>query len=175
MVKKLTASQENYLELILGLSRHGPVRMRDIADAAGVRLPSVTRAVGHLTDDGLVQHELYGSVEITASGMEAAHSVVRRDDCLMRLLIEVLGVPEELAASEVCRMEHVVSQDVLLRLETLVEHACDGKSQCWLKGLRQKLSTICPEHNDVLVGNANPHIAVKKMANRKHLKLRNSS
>ena len=162
MVKKLTASQENYLELILGLSLHGPVRIRDIADAGGVRLPSVTRAITQLAKAKLVRHESYGAVEITKRGLEVARSVVRRDDCLSRLLTEVLLLPEDDAAAEVCRMEHVISHDVLLRLEILVEHACGKRSVKWLGQLQENLDSLSPEQRDIIVGNANPHVALRK-------------
>ena len=175
MVKKLTASQENYLELILGLSQHGPVRVRDIADAAGVRLPSVTRAITHLAKAGLVRHESYGSVEITPLGLEAARSVVRRDDCLSRLLTEVLLLPEADVAAEVCRMEHVVSHDVLQRLEILVEHASHKRSARWLGGLQDKLERLSPEQRDIIVGHADPHVALRKPSARRKAKLKKTS
>ena len=172
MVKKLTASQENYLELILGLSPHGPVRMRDIAEAGGVRLPSVTRAITQLTKAKLVRHESYGTVKITKRGLEAARSVVRRDDCLSRLLTEVLLLPENDAAVEVCRMEHVLSHDVLLRLEILVEHACGKRSAKWLGQLQDKLDSLSHEQRDIIVGNANPHVALRKPSTRRKAKLK---
>jgi len=172
MVKKLTASQENYLELILGLSQHGPIRIRDIADAGGVRLPSVTRAITQLAKAGLVRHESYGTVEITQLGLEAARSVVRRDDCLSRLLTEVLLLPEDDVAAEVCRMEHVLGHDVLLRLEILVEHACGKRSAKWLGELQEKLDSLSPEQRDIIVGNADPHVALHKPSTRKKTKLK---
>ena len=73
----LTPSQENYLEHIHRLSQSGPVRIREIAEAAGVRLPSVTRAVSKLAESGLVKHQAYGTVEITGQGVEAAKAVMR--------------------------------------------------------------------------------------------------
>ena len=151
LVTKLTASQENYLELILGLSKEGPVRISDIAHTAGVKLPSVTRAVNKLAEAGLARHESYGVVEITAAGMEVARSVVRRDDCLSRLLIEVLGLPQERAAVEVCRLEHVIGQEVLLRLETLVGHACGESSRAWLTKLQRKFRSLQSEQGEFLV------------------------
>lgn len=167
MVIKLTASQENYLELILGLSKDGPVRISDIARTAGVKLPSVTKAVTRLADAGLVRHESYGTVEITPAGQEAARSVVRRDDCLSRLLTEILGLPEDAAAEEVCRLEHVISHDVLLRLETLVEHATAPRSRRWLENLLTKLSNVSPEKNEILVGKDNPHVVLEREQRKK--------
>ena len=98
MVMKLTASQENYLELIWRLHQRGPVRVSEIARLADIRLPSVTKAVGKLVAAGMVQHESYGTITFTELGREAAESVARRDVCLSRLLAGLLGMPQEEAS-----------------------------------------------------------------------------
>lgn len=157
MTKSLTASQENYLELIWRLSANGPVRISAIARLADVRLPSVTRAVNKLADAGLVLHESYGAVVFTDLGREAAESIVRRDTCLYRLLVELMGMSEEAASVEVCRIEHVISDEVLRRLETLIGHATDPASATWLKGLRRKLAASRPLRSNIKVGDNDPH------------------
>ena len=164
MSQRLTPSQENYLEHIFRLAEQGPVRMGDIASAAGVRLPSVTRAVGKLVDAGLVTHQAYGTVEITARGLEAARDVDRRDSCLQSLLVDVLDMNEEDAKGEVCRLEHVVSAEVLSRLEVLVRHAASPAAASWRAGLqrklgRRKLSKSSPRTE---VGGATLHAAPRK-------------
>lgn len=165
MTTHLTASQENYLEHILRLGRSAPVRVRDIAVAAGVRLPSVTKAIARLVEAGLARHEAYGRVEITPKGLRAAQSVARRDECLTRLLVSVLGMPPARAASEVCRLEHTVGADVLARLEVLVEHARAPRSARWLGQLHSRLeslSTRGDERDDVRVGAIDPHVHAGK-------------
>ena len=122
MARNLTPSQENYLEHILRLSREGPVRVRGIAQATGVKLPSVTRALNRLGQAGMVSHQAYGTCEITAAGIRAARFVVRRDDCLRRLLVEILAMEYKEAEVEICRLEHMLSDKVLRRLEILVDY-----------------------------------------------------
>ncbi len=161
MVKRLTASQENYLETIYNLSQEGVVRIRDIAKTAGVKLPSVTRAINKLADEGLVTHESYGTVEITKQGKEAAQSVIRRDNCLNELLTQVLGMPAEDAEMEVCRMEHVLSHEVLVRLEILVKHAKDTGSKKWLYELHETLNSLNIEKKGIRVGDVNPHVTAR--------------
>ncbi len=116
----LTPSQENYLEHIWRLSRRGTVRVVDLADAVGVKRPSVTRAVSNLTGLGLVRHEQYGAIEFTAKGYSAARYIARRDARLKRFLIEVLLLNPQKADKEVCRIEHAVGDEVLRRLDVLV-------------------------------------------------------
>lgn len=161
MPTRLTASQENYLEHIFRLGRSAPVRVRDIAKAAGVRLPSVTKAMGRLVEAGLARHEAYGRVEITERGLRAARLVERRDECLTRLLVEVLGMPATRAASEVCRLEHSVGSEVLARLEALVDHASGPASARWRRSLQRRLAELPvrpEEREDVRVGAVEPHV-----------------
>ena len=135
----LTPSQENYLEHIHRLSQNGPVRMREIAEATAVRLPSVTRAVSRLAASGLVRHQAYGKVEITERGVRAALAVMRRDNCLQALLVDVLSMKVKDAETEVCRLEYVLSTEVLARLEILLGHATSPDSNDWLGALHGKL------------------------------------
>ena len=160
MARSLTPSQENYLEHILQLSERGPVRVREIAAAAAVKLPSVTRAVRKLAFYGFVRHQAYGTVEITEDGIKAAQAVVRRDDCLMGLLVDVLNMDEDTAKVEVCRLEHVLGAEVLARLETLVRQATSGKSRPWLSSLHASLRGTRPRQRKsrgTQVGNASLH------------------
>jgi len=137
----LTASQENYLEWIYrGIAAGKVVRSRDVAAKLGVKLPSVSRAVGQLAKNGLVRHESYGVIELTAAGRAAGRAIVRRDDCLTRLLVEVLGMDEVAADPEVHRLEHVLGEEVLQRLEVLVDFATS--SEAWLKRLHHRMSLL---------------------------------
>jgi DtxR family Mn-dependent transcriptional regulator len=139
MKRALTPSQENYLEHIHRLAARGRVRARELAEAAGVSLPSVSRAVSRLAEAGLVRHESYGEIEITAQGTAAAEAIVRRHACLERLLVDVLDMDAESAYAEVCRLEHVLDADVLSRLEELVVHATARSSRSWLAELRRRM------------------------------------
>ncbi len=160
MPTRLTASQENYLEHIFRLGRSSPVRVRDLAAAAGVRLPSVSKAIGRLVDAGLARHEAYGRVEITEKGLKAASLVARRDECLTRLLVDVLAMPASRAAAEVCRLEHSVGADVLARLEILADIALEPGSAPWRRRLGRALARL-PERpedaEEVRVGAATVH------------------
>ena len=124
----LTPSQENYLEHIWHLSDKGSVRVVDLAEAVGVKRPSVTRAVNNLTALGLVRHEQYGTIEFTDQGYSAARYIAQRDARLKRFLIEVLSLNPQKADKEVCRMEHAVGDEVLRRLDVLVDFVQTNKS-----------------------------------------------
>ena len=158
MQHQLTPSQENYLEHILNLSFDGQIRVRDLAKSVGVKLPSVTRALQKLVDAGMVRHETYGKIEITDAGRNAARSIARRDDCLNRFLGQALGLPPEKAQAEACRIEHVISDLVINRLELLVDYLANSKE--WKKALKRELAGpdgIESKIGKVEVGQSKPH------------------
>lgn len=117
---RLTPSQENYLKHIWHLSRKGSVRAVDVADSVGVKRPSVTRAVNNLASLGLVRHEHYGGIEFTPNGYLAAKYIAHRDRCLKQFLTQVLKLNSKRADEEVCRMEHAVGNEVIARLDVLL-------------------------------------------------------
>jgi len=135
---RLTPSQENYLEWIYRTWQSGrPVRVGDLATKLGVKLPSVSRAISQLAKSGLVRHDAYGLIELTESGQAAGRAIVRRDECLTRLLVDVLGMTPEQADPEVHRLEHVLDDDVLHRLEVLVDFATS--SEAWIRRLQHRI------------------------------------
>ncbi len=136
--KKTTPSQENYVEWIYRMSAEGPVRPALLAEKLGVKRPSATRAVASLVKKGLVSHKPYGEIVLTPDGEALGRAIVRRDECLTALLVRVLGMEPEQADPEVHRLEHVLSDDVLERLEVLVAFA--SSSEAWLRRLHLRIA-----------------------------------
>jgi DtxR family Mn-dependent transcriptional regulator len=122
--KKLTASQEDYLEAILLLVREGRVaRVRDIAAHVGVGKPSVTAALKTLAKRDLVNYDPYQYITLTDAGRMAAERVERRHHVLKDFLTEILGIDAATAEENACRMEHAVDQQVMRRLKAFAEFA----------------------------------------------------
>lgn len=118
---KLGQSAEDYLEAILALEAAGrTVRVRDLALRLGVSRPSVVSALAVLSGKGMVVHERYGGVELTAAGRRAADEVSRRHRLVSRFLREVLGVSERVADADACRIEHALSAETVDRLVALM-------------------------------------------------------
>ena len=158
MPKRLTPSQENYLEHIWHLTARGIVRAKDLADSVGVRLPSVTRAVNKLVDQGLVQHKLYGNIGLTRKGRSTARRIVQRDRCITHFLTYVLNMRPESAASEACRLEHVFGDEVLERLQVLVDFfEKDARAQKELQRLLERKIKSASVKGAVMVGHSKPH------------------
>ena len=106
----MTSSLEDYLEAVFVLSNKSDnVRVTDIAEFLGVSKPSVNRAVNTLKQQGFLEHEAYGSIKITPMGESYAANVLRRHKLIKQFLMNTLGVDEENAENDACKMEHVMS------------------------------------------------------------------
>ncbi|MFH1011133.1 MAG: metal-dependent transcriptional regulator [bacterium] len=121
MDTKLTPSLEDYLEAIFLLSgKDGEVRVAEIAEALGFSKPSVSEALTQLESKGLIEHEKYRGVRLTAEGRTFARQVYERHKTLFIFLTRILGVPAARAAVEACRIEHTISGDTNERLRRFV-------------------------------------------------------
>lgn len=111
-------SAENYLEAILALGEKGPVRSIDVAQHLNFSKPSVSRAMSLLRENGYVVMDGGGFLTLTDSGLEIATRIYERHLLLTKWLIH-LGVPEEVAAEDACRIEHDLS---VISFDALREH-----------------------------------------------------
>ena len=105
----LHESGEMYLETIYVLSQtSNAVRGIDIADQLGYSKPSVSRAIGVLKNEGLVKKDTDGFIKLTEAGEILAKRIYERHTVLTKLFIN-LGVDEETATEDACRIEHYIS------------------------------------------------------------------
>lgn len=106
---RLQESGEMYLETILILSeKKSFVRAIDVGEYMGFSKPSVSRAIGLLRNGGFVEVGDGGGLSLTETGREVAEKIYERHRYLTKMLME-MGVNEQTAAEDACRMEHVVS------------------------------------------------------------------
>jgi DtxR family Mn-dependent transcriptional regulator len=147
---------EDYLEAIGRLSEAGNIaRVTKLSRELGVSKPSVSAALNKLAKAGLVQHERYGSIELTAEGRRVADDVIRRHEIMRRFLTEILGIDRERAEEDACRMEHVLSPASLERFSKFVEFltSCPQSEPAWHKGFSYYLEY--GEHDPNVVGAGN--------------------
>ncbi len=106
---QLQESGEMYLETILVLSKtNSYVRSIDVVEYMGYSKPSVSRAIGLLKSGGYVEVDSEGHLSLTDSGRKIAEKTYERHELLTMFFIQ-LGVDEETAAQDACRIEHVIS------------------------------------------------------------------
>ncbi len=102
-------SGEMYLETIYILSKKkAAVRSIDIVEYMGYSKPSVSRAVGVLKKGGYIGVDGEGHITLTEAGLYVAKKIYERHDILTSFLIK-LGVPEEIAIQDACKVEHHIS------------------------------------------------------------------
>ncbi len=105
-------SGEDYLETILVLhKRNDIVRSIDVASELGYSKPSVSRAMSILKKDGYITMDEKGHILLTEKGQEAAENIYERHKNISKFLMEVLGVSEENALKDACRIEHDLSNE----------------------------------------------------------------
>lgn len=108
---KIHESAENYLETIHILSKRiGNVRAIDIVNELEFSKPSVSIAMKNLRENGYVLVDKDGHITLTEAGLAIAETMYERHTLLTRWLIN-LGVPEEIATEDACRIEHVISAE----------------------------------------------------------------
>ena len=118
---KIQESGENYLETILVLKRrNGSVRSVDIANELNFSKPSVSKAMSVLKQAGHVKVDRLNQILLTDSGQEIAEKIYERHLILTEWLTSI-GVDEEVAAKDACRIEHVISEESFEKVKELVK------------------------------------------------------
>lgn len=104
-------SGEMYLEAILVLSKkNGYVRSIDVSEYLGYSKPSVSRAMGILRSGEYITVDKDGSITMTDKGRQIAEMIFERHTVLSKLLMK-LGVTEETAVADACKLEHAISDE----------------------------------------------------------------
>lgn len=113
-------SGEMYLETLYILQQKGGcVRQLDIANYMNYSKPSVNRAVGLLRESGYVEADENGYLHLTETGLQTARKTYDRHITLTQFFVR-LGVPEDIAAEDACKIEHDISDTTF---EALKKHA----------------------------------------------------
>ncbi|MDR1317772.1 MAG: metal-dependent transcriptional regulator [Spirochaetales bacterium] len=115
----LSHSLEDYLEVIYHLEKKNRVaRVKDIADAMNVQMPSVTGAIKNLKSKDLVNYEKNSYISLSEKGLVIAESVLTRHSALKDFLQEVLLMPAQTAEEQACKMEHAIDPETALRFKS---------------------------------------------------------
>ena len=118
---RLQESGEMYLEAILVLSRKQQlVRSVDVSEYLGYSKPSVSRAVGLLKNGEYIIVDADGGLVLTDSGREIAEKIYERHTLLTALLVK-MGVSQETAAADACKLEHAISDESFLAIKNFAQ------------------------------------------------------
>jgi DtxR family Mn-dependent transcriptional regulator len=118
METQLSYEAEEYVEAIYRLQkRTGVAKTKELAEELRVVPGSITNTIEHLEKHGLVAHEPYRGVKLTAKGEKLALDILRRHRLAERLLTDVLDAEWSDVHESACQLEHVLTSDVIALLE----------------------------------------------------------
>ena len=110
-MRKYTESQEDFVEALLMLERKGePLETTRVAKLLNISKPAVHQMGHSLIDRGLITREDYGDMHLTDAGRQLAEEVLNRHHLIKSYLISI-GVSEEVAEEDCCRIEHIISEE----------------------------------------------------------------
>ena len=119
-------SAEDYLEAILVIQRRrGAVRSIDIANELGFSKPSVSVAMKKLRESGYIEMELDSHIRLLPAGAEIAERIYERHRTLTDFFV-YLGVSEEVASADACKVEHDLSGETFEKIKEHVLRTMGG-------------------------------------------------
>lgn len=116
---KSEKTAEDYLEAMLIIKKkNGEVRSIDVARYFGITKPSVTYTTKRLREKGYIIMDKDNYITITESGLKIAEKIYTRHKTLTALFVR-LGVPEDIAEKDACKIEHDISPETF---DALCDH-----------------------------------------------------
>ena len=118
-----TQAVEDYLKTIYEIEREqGKVATTVLADQLGVAPASVTGMIKKLAEMDLVAYEPYQGVVLTQTGRRVALEVIRHHRLIELFLAKTLDVPWDQVHAEAHKIEHVLSEDLVDRIDAALGH-----------------------------------------------------
>lgn len=117
----ISSSLEEYLKTMYVLkTQDGEIRVTDIAQKMKCTKPSVNKAIKNLKENGLVNYEAYGDIELTQEGEELSKKILEAYDIVYIFLTEVLEMDKSMAEQEALKIKSVVNDNTLNKLTKYV-------------------------------------------------------
>ena len=117
----ISKSSEEYLKTMYILKQqNGNVRVTDIAQKMNCSKPSVNKAIYNLKDEGLLNYESYGTIELTDSGENLAKKILEAYDIVYVFLKDVLNLEEDDAKKEAERIKLAITDKTINKLAKYV-------------------------------------------------------
>ncbi|MBD3382738.1 MAG: metal-dependent transcriptional regulator [candidate division Zixibacteria bacterium] len=144
-----TKAIEDYLKAVFSLQRENQiVTTKLIAKKLNVSPPSVTEMVKNLVQKKLLLYKPYKGVKLTSRGRKEALRIIRAHRLIESFLVEVLDVPWETVHQEAEKWEHVISEDILDRIEKKLNYPANDPHGAQIPSREggfedQKLRTLC--------------------------------
>lgn len=127
-MSKLSASLEDYLEIICNLLKTGDnVKAVEVAKKLNISRASVSEALAKLAERNLIVYESHKGITITTEGLKKAQDVILKHNTLTAFFEETLGLKKDVAEDNACKIEHVISDDVFERIMKFQQYCENNK------------------------------------------------
>ena len=114
------ASEEYLKTMYLLKQQNGNIRVTDIANKMNCTKPSVNKAIYNLRDEGLLNYESYGTIELTEKGENLAKKILEAYDIVYLFLKDVLGLESEEAEQEAEKIKLAITDETINKLAKYV-------------------------------------------------------
>ena len=122
----ISKSSEEYLKTMYVLKKqNGNIRVTDIAKKMSCSKPSVNKAIYNLKDNGLLNYESYGTIELTNEGENLAKKILETYDIVYLFLKDVLNIEAEEAEKEAEKIKLAITDSTTNKLAKYVHQVLD--------------------------------------------------
>ena len=119
----ISKSLEEYLKTMYILKQqNGNIRVTDIAEKMNCSKPSVNKAINNLKENGLINYESYGAIELTENGEDLAKKILETYDIVFIFLKDVLELEPKNAEMEAEKMKLSMSDETINKLAKYVHN-----------------------------------------------------
>ncbi len=138
-LKNLSSGLEDYLEAIyIAHLNNEPLKGAELARRLNISRASVSEALSKLVAKGLINYNSYEAIAITKSGIEEAKQVYNKHHTLEQFFEKVLGIAKPEASENACKIEHIVSKNVLDEMTRFTQF-CEHHSEIMNLYKKEKL------------------------------------
>lgn len=117
----ISKSLEEYLKTMYVLKKQNEyIRVTDIAHNMNCTKPSVNKAIHNLKENGLINYETYGTIELTEDGENLAKKILEAYDIVYLFLKDVLNLTAEEAEKEAEKIKSTISDNTINKLAKYV-------------------------------------------------------
>lgn len=113
-MRNITSGLEDYLEKIyIANINNKPLKGAELARSLNISRASVSEALSRLVAQNLIIYNSYETIQLTNQGLEEAKKVYEKHNTLKKFFELVLNISPNEASDNACKIEHVISQNIL--------------------------------------------------------------
>ena len=126
--KNLSSGLEDYVEAIyIAHLNNKPLKGAELARQLNISRASVSEALAKLVAKNLIKYNSYEAISITKEGIEEAKKVYEKHHTLEQFFETVLGITKSEASENACKIEHIISQNVLNEMRSFTKFCQTNK------------------------------------------------